>query len=83
MGIDKTFWKRLQSFIAKVQVNDAMSEEEREYILHVAAEQANKSTLFLHCCSKCGKKLDGISNHICSGGESGYRGESAHKLKYN
>ena len=83
MEVDKTFWKRLQLFVAKVQVNDAMSEEEREYILHVAAEQASKSTLVLHCCGKCGKDLSGGTNHICSGGKSTYRGGSAHKLKYN
>jgi hypothetical protein len=68
MEIDKTFWKRLQSFVAKVQVHDAMSEEEREYILHVAAEQASGV---------------GGTNQLISGGGNGYRGGGAHKLKYN
>jgi hypothetical protein len=55
MEIDKTFWERLQSFVAKVQVHDAMSEEEREYILHVAAEQASGvQTIY---CVLCGGKV--------------------------
>ncbi len=34
--IDHTFWNRLLSFITNVQVNDAMSMEEKEYIIRVA-----------------------------------------------
>jgi len=34
--IDETFWKRLELFVANVQVNDMMSEEEKEYILLTA-----------------------------------------------
>lgn len=30
---DHTFWNRLQLFVSKVNVNDYMSEEEKEYIL--------------------------------------------------
>ena len=29
------FWKRLKSFVNNVQVNDPMSEEEKEMIIHV------------------------------------------------
>ena len=29
------FWKRLKSFVSNVQVNDPMSEEEKEMIIHV------------------------------------------------
>jgi len=35
---DRTFWGRLESFVSNVQVNDAMSEEEKEYILNVAKQ---------------------------------------------
>ena len=30
---DRTFWNRLKLFVSKVNVNDAMSDEEKEYIL--------------------------------------------------
>ena len=33
---DYTFALRLKSFISKVEVNDLPSEEEKEYLLHVA-----------------------------------------------
>ncbi len=33
INIDKTFFKRVESFISNVKVNDMMSEEEKEYIL--------------------------------------------------
>src|SRR6478735_7115690 len=36
---DKTFWKRLELFIADVQVNDIPGEEEKEYILSTARKQ--------------------------------------------
>ena len=35
---DRTFWGRLESFVSNVQVNDPMSEEEKEYILNVAKQ---------------------------------------------
>lgn len=59
MEIDKTFWKRLQSFVAKAQVHDAMSEEERSYILHVAAEQACGVQTILYCVLCGGKATPG------------------------
>ena len=68
MEVDKTFWKRLQSFVAKVQVTDAMLEEERGYILHVAAEQASGGRHIIQYCGKCGKELRsglGCTNHLC------------------
>jgi hypothetical protein len=34
--VDRTFWKRLEMFVSNVQVNDAMSDEEKEYILRTA-----------------------------------------------
>ncbi len=39
--IDKNFWDRLENFMSNVQVNDAMSEEERRMIIHVCNEQQN------------------------------------------
>ena len=33
------FWKRLESFVKEVQVNDMMSEEEKDMILHTCKEQ--------------------------------------------
>lgn len=33
---DYTFALRLKNFISKVEVNDLLSEEEKEYLLHVA-----------------------------------------------
>ena len=36
---DKNFWDRLENFMSNVQVNDAMSEEERQMIIHVCNEQ--------------------------------------------
>lgn len=35
------FWHRLRLFIKEVQVNDAMSEEEKDVILRVSNEQGN------------------------------------------
>jgi chaperonin GroEL (HSP60 family) len=32
---DNTFWNRLKLFVSKVEVSDAMSEEEKEYILRM------------------------------------------------
>ena len=32
---DRTFWNRLKLFVTKVEVNDAMSEEEKDYILRM------------------------------------------------
>ncbi len=34
--VDRTFWRRLEMFVENVTVNDAMSEEEKEYILKTA-----------------------------------------------
>ena len=36
---DKAFWERLKIFVKDIQVNDAMSEEEKEMILHVCDEK--------------------------------------------
>lgn len=32
--LEKGFWNRLKTFVEKVQVSDAMSEEEKGMILH-------------------------------------------------
>ena len=37
--MDSNFWKRLESFIQYVEVNDEPGKEEKEYILTVAKEQ--------------------------------------------
>lgn len=37
------FWDRLENFMSNVQVNDAMSEEERQMIIHVCNEQQQLS----------------------------------------
>lgn len=33
------FWKRLKSFVQNVQVNDPMSDEEKDMIIHVCNEK--------------------------------------------
>lgn len=35
------FWKRLEMFVENVQVNDAMSEEEKEMIIRIAQDEQN------------------------------------------
>lgn len=37
----KKFWERLKSFVANVEVGDAMSEEEKQMILDTCANQIN------------------------------------------
>jgi len=37
------FYKRLRDFVSNVQVNDAMSEEEKDMILYVCNEFINKT----------------------------------------
>lgn len=44
------FWKRLESFIKEVQVNDPCSEEDQEMIMH--------------CCKLKIFDLQNISNHV-------------------
>lgn len=39
------FWNRLKTFVENVQVNDAMSEEEKGMILHTCNEQTNVKNL--------------------------------------
>lgn len=36
------FWKRLEMFIENIQVNDPMSEEEKQMILSVTRKQAKR-----------------------------------------
>lgn len=40
-----SFWKRLEMFVNNVQVNDPMSEEEKEMILHTCKKQLNLLSL--------------------------------------
>ena len=57
MDLDKiNFWKRLEMFIENVQVNDAMSEEEKDMILRVAKEQMNQCPKKgeANTCAGCG-----------------------------
>jgi len=35
------FWKRLESFVSNVQINDPMSEEEKDMILNICKEEAS------------------------------------------
>lgn len=44
--VDRTFWKRLEMFVANVQVNDMMSEEEKEYILLTAKRNIDAQSEF-------------------------------------
>jgi len=44
--VDRTFWKRLEMFVADVQVNDMMSEEEKEYILRTAKRNIDAESEF-------------------------------------
>ena len=39
---DHTFWNRLKLFVSKVNVNDAMSDEEKEYILRMCDKNIEK-----------------------------------------
>ena len=70
------FWKRLEMFIKDIQVNDPMSEEEKEMILNICKrEQASfissKQDVIKSVCQKCGVEMEGATYkgykmcHIC------------------
>jgi hypothetical protein len=38
---DPRFWKRLRDFVKDIQINDPMSEEEKDMILHNCEQKLN------------------------------------------
>lgn len=72
--IDRTFWKRLKSFVQNIEVNDQMGYEEKEYILGMADDLIHQESEVNKSSSK--DKLYQIDNILmrledCTHGKDG------------
>lgn len=71
---DINFWKRIESFVSNVKVNDQASEEEKQMILHICNKYSSpkKESEETQACESCGEKTPMEELEYDSGSECSF-----------